>query len=192
VAWNRGEGFDSEQGRPIDDPRMRAVFEDIQRQMDAQYPPSDVPPVMERIDEPPDQNVYPLLIRSDYTDEAAWAELLRRLDEPQVSADGVELWFKLTPIEAEFLDGTTAQAQFEMRQQVQAPPGRCYIADSMTMTHPEHPLLVMFADEQSFETCRVIPEALGEVDVNLALGNTFVSDFERSAGPDGIFRGLIY
>ena len=187
ATWDRGNNFDP--GVPADDAQTLAALEQAQRAFDASHRGIEVQV------ESPLAGVWPLLLRTDYSEDATWAGLVHRLREPQWMADGTELWFRLEPMEASFLDGLKAE-QVRDHPELVSRSSRIYLADTMTMTHAEHPLLVisLSSDISKYpdETCRVVPGAVGEVDVNLDLANIDLSDLPGTTGDDGIFRGLIY
>ncbi|MEU8898690.1 hypothetical protein [Nocardia sp. NPDC048505] len=76
-----------------------------------------------------------LLVRTDFTDDAAWAQTLAAVlgsyDEDTAS--------ELTPVDDVVFDGLTVDDLGELSED------RTYVflADGVTMTDPEHPLLVV-------------------------------------------------
>lgn len=123
------------------------------------------------------------LIRTNFADDAAWRELLEAIAIP--SDDG-------------FLANVNALSQKDFEGVPAEQVGRLaantnhavlFIADKVTMTHPERPVLCLdvFAPERTF---RVVPSALWSAENNLSLANMDFEDFADAVGGDGIFRGF--
>lgn len=123
------------------------------------------------------------LIRTDFSDEDAWTQLVDAATTP--SDEG--FLANLHIISDQEFDGVTAEV---LAQSVEGTSHLVlFIVDSMTMKHPEHPVLCIdvAAPEQVF---RVIPSELWSPENNLSLGNMDFEEFAESAGNDGIFRGF--
>lgn len=123
------------------------------------------------------------LIRTDFSDEDAWTQLVDAATRP--SDEG--FLANLHIISDQEFDGVTAEA---LAQSVEGMSHLVlFVADSMTMKHPEHPVLCIdvATPEQVF---RVIPSELWSPENNLSLGNMDFEEFAQSAGNDGIFRGF--
>ena len=125
----------------------------------------------------------PVLIRTDFSSPDAWAGICERIRRPD------ELFrASLTFIDdAEFAgltpDNLRTGGYFDHQT-------FAFFADHMTMTHVEHPVLVVFVFEDSHVEFRAIPSEIPAIETNLSLGNMDPEDFAESAGTDGIFRGF--
>ena len=65
------------------------------------------------------------------------------------------------------------------------------IADRVTMTHPDHALLVLdLLEESTGGEFRAVPSAVQSIENNLSIGNMDFDDFATAAGDDGVFRGF--
>jgi hypothetical protein len=64
-----------------------------------------------------------------------------------------------------------------------------FIADSTTLTSPDHPILVVDLMENR-APFRCIPGELWSVENNLNIANMDWEEFADAAGEDGVFRGF--
>jgi hypothetical protein len=136
-----------------------------------------------------------LVVRTDFTDEDAWDQVVRELRLPWVDDAPAEPClisdprYAGAPAERVLQDVQTALSDPDL-------PGAVFIADSTTMRETEHPLLAVstewngepFAeDEEEFSTqFRLLPNAAVEISSNLGLGNM---DFDDFAG-DGVYERM--
>jgi hypothetical protein len=126
----------------------------------------------------------PLFIRTDFSSDATWSALrdqLRRVHEGIFLAS---LTFVDEPDFANLSTGGLRAAGYFENQTF------AFFADGMTMTHPEHPVLVVFMFEDSHVEFRAIPSEIAAIENNLSLANMDPEDFAEAAGADGIFRGF--
>jgi hypothetical protein len=65
-----------------------------------------------------------------------------------------------------------------------------FLVDSVTMTDPEHPVLVVDLWEDPGRTFRVVPEQFSSVETTLSDSHVDFSDVADNASPDGVFRGF--
>lgn len=123
------------------------------------------------------------LIRTDFSNEAAWKDLVRAAQTP--SADGFQA--NLQIINDTHFDGASAE---------QIGSAACgtdhavvFIADEVTMGHGDLPVLCLdaFAPQQTF---RAIPSELWSVENNLSLANMDFEEFTDAVGAEGVFRGF--
>lgn len=123
------------------------------------------------------------LIRTDFADASAWEELVEEARTP--SADGFLANLQVIS-EEEF---KSAGAEELGKSAAATDHSVVFIADELTMTHPDRPILCVdvFAPERKF---RVIPSELWSVENNLSLANMDFEEFADATGADGIFRGF--
>ena len=62
------------------------------------------------------------------------------------------------------------------------------IVDRETISHPEHPLLIVDLFEQPTRSFRAVPSATQAVENNLSLANMDFEEFAEAVDGDGIFR----
>ncbi|MEV6438758.1 DUF6924 domain-containing protein [Streptomyces anulatus] len=148
----------------------------------------------------------PLVIRTDYTDDAAWWEVIAELErvvggrewESPVHLVDDRRWDGVTSDEA-----LVAAARDEELSVV-------FLADDVTMRSPLRPLLALDLgadDDQDLDPVyyqelidsppprevRVVPDAVHLVHGNLQLANVDFPEFaeEAAADPDGVVRDLV-
>ncbi|MFH9369736.1 hypothetical protein [Streptomyces sp. or20] len=148
----------------------------------------------------------PLVIRTDYTDDAAWREVIAELERV---AGGREWESPVHLVDDRRWDGVTsdealvAAARDEELSVV-------FLADGVTMRSPLRPLLALDLgadDDQDLDPVyyqelidsppprevRVVPDAVHLVHGNLQLANVDFPEFaeEAAADPDGVVRDLV-
>jgi hypothetical protein len=65
-----------------------------------------------------------------------------------------------------------------------------FIADSVSLSSPDRPILVVDLLDDDKPPFRCIPSELWGIDNNLNIGNMDWDDFAGVAGEDGVFRGF--
>ncbi|MGW6694053.1 DUF6924 domain-containing protein [Rhodococcus sp. NPDC054953] len=133
-----------------------------------------------------------LLIRTDFTDDDAWRSVAASAMAPGVG-DESDFVAVLTCIDNREYDGMTInQLLDDIGDQ---PVYYAFLADTTTITDPEHPILAVDtspteSDRSRGGTVRVIPSQMWSIENNLSLANMDFEDFTSAAGPDGIYRGF--
>lgn len=129
-----------------------------------------------------------LLLRTDFSDDAAWASLCEAVQEP--NEDGFKAY--VVCISDAAYDGLTVEQLISL-----APKGdQCgqhtfaFIADRTTFANTERPVLVVDLYDKPGQTFRVIPREMWGVENNLSIANMDYSEFADNADPDGVFRGF--
>jgi hypothetical protein len=134
----------------------------------------------------------PLLVRTAFGDDAAWASLLAGVATP--SEEGF-----LGNVEV--VDVRAHQDASPERLRALLPAGEYvtffFVADRRAVTDADHPLLVVpvpraespFLDEPPREQFRVVVANLWAVENNLSLSNMDWEDFAGNTA-DGVFRGF--
>ncbi|WP_216898381.1 DUF6924 domain-containing protein [Nocardia alni] len=141
------------------------------------------------------EDMTPLVVRTDFTDDEAWDQIIQEMSAPWFDNDPVPPCVVTDPR----LAGAPAeQVLREVCAALPEPgrPGALFIADAMTMNNPVHPLLAVTTewdgnpfeeDEEEFTTqFRLMPDAAIEISTNLDLGNMDFEDFAT----DGIAERL--
>ncbi|MFF4858262.1 DUF6924 domain-containing protein [Streptomyces rubiginosohelvolus] len=149
----------------------------------------------------------PLVIRTDYTDDDAWREVVAALER---AVEGERAWEAAVHlVEDRRWDGVTgdealaAAARDEELSVV-------FLADEVTMRSPLRPLLALdlgadddedldpvyyqeLIDSPPPREVRVVPNAVHMVHGNLQLANVDFSEFveDAAADPDGVVRELV-
>ena len=124
-----------------------------------------------------------LVIRTEFSDDAAWDRLCRAIRTP--SPDG--FLANVECVSDRGQEGATTDALVS-----NAPDSHrlVFAADRITLTHPEQPILAVYLCATPFLTVRVIPSELWGIENNISLGNMDFEEFVSNADADGIFRGF--
>jgi hypothetical protein len=126
-----------------------------------------------------------LLLRSDYSDQAAWDELRRLVEAPYEDGFRANLTFVDEPqISDKSLD--------ELMTLVEASGYRSFffVADREAIMGHDHAVIVVDLVDQRGRNFRVIPSQMWSVENNLSLANLDFSDFVESTDSAGVYRGF--
>ena len=126
-----------------------------------------------------------LLLRTDFSDDAAWAALCTAAQVP--SAEG--FLARLDCISDPRYDGLTVEQLVTL-----APKGGdhtfAFVADRIALTSPEQPVLVVDLYDEPGRTFRISPREMWGVENNLSIANMDYYEFADRADADGVFRGF--
>ena len=126
------------------------------------------------------------LIRTDFSDDEAWALVLHEVIAPQ-GPDGWEA--DVEPINVPAFADHSLDRLLELLPL--DTPSIALVADEVTFASGEHPVLVVNLDsddDKRGRTFRAIPRFLAEVVINLSLGNLDWGDFADGLDADGVLR----
>lgn len=123
------------------------------------------------------------LIRTDFSDDEAWEELLGRAGRPYPPEDFRAM---LQPLSDERLDGLEASDLGGLDDRIFT----VYLADADAMTGDEWTVIVVDPRRSPVPAFRVDLPALASVENNLTLANMDFDDFARAVDDDGVFRGF--
>jgi uncharacterized protein DUF6924 len=129
-----------------------------------------------------------LVIRTDFSDDRAWSDLRAAMREPApVGADraAVEVAVIDDPAYAGLLPDDLIAPGFVRNDHTYV-----FLVDSVTITDPEHPVLVVDLWEDPGRTFRVVPAQFSSVETTLSDSHIDFSDVADNASPDGVFRGF--
>jgi len=126
-----------------------------------------------------------LLIRTDFSDEAAWGDVCERVQA--VSDEGFQAFVECVSDPA--YDGMSV-AQLLALAADEGDRTFVFIADRPTFASPERPVLVVDVHTGPGRTFRVIPQAMWCVENNLSIANMDYAEFADNTDADGIFRGF--
>lgn len=129
---------------------------------------------------------YSLLIRTDFSDDAAWDQVCKKIQAlhpkfgfiANVDCINDQACAGVRPGDIETILPQNHQRRF------------VFIVDTETITDPGHPLLVVDLVEQPGKTFRVIPAEAWGPENNLRLAKMDFSNFAEALDPDGVFRGF--
>lgn len=129
---------------------------------------------------------HALVVRTDFSDDAAWHSLCAAIREPVGESqfrDYVDFisdpqYDGLAPDQLRTLMPDLLHSFF-------------FIADRVALTHPDHTILVIDLYDKPGRTFRVIPSEMWSVQSNLSIANMDFEDFADSVDQDGVFRGFL-
>ena len=122
-----------------------------------------------------------LLIRTDFAHPEQWQTLLTQTSTP--TPDGVVANL-LT------VDHPRWQSASPADLAAAAPGELLILADTVALSSPDLPVLVLSTQDEQLEQLRVAASALASVENNLTLANMDWRDFTEATDPDGVFRGF--
>ena len=134
---------------------------------------------------PQPEDLTSLVLRTDFTDNAAWDALKAALiaGDPYPNAT-----FVSDPQYARV--GIHALIQADADADDDDKLTYLFLADSTTMADDEHPLLAVDLYDQPGRTFRVPPRWYAEVSANMSIANMDFADFADAADESGTFRGF--
>lgn len=138
-----------------------------------------------------------LLVRTDFTDDAAWRRLCAA-----ATADPADEDFE--PADLEFVEDRTFEGATpeQLTQHVinsgEANQGYLFVGDTRAQFEGEHPILALNTEvgdpdfpAETGRTFRVVAGALSSIEANLSIGNMDFSEFADDADQrGGVFRGF--
>ncbi|MDY7088866.1 MAG: hypothetical protein SYR96_27655 [Actinomycetota bacterium] len=130
------------------------------------------------------------VVRTDFTDDAAWEETKVRTSEPTEDGFGADVDFvenhALTG-----LDEAAIAAIYPRRYPHDYQHPVVFVVDEIAMSMPERPVLVVNlnagVDAPPF---RALPQRVQSIQNNLSLANINYVEFATSTDTDGVFRGF--
>jgi hypothetical protein len=125
-----------------------------------------------------------LVLRTDFSDGTAWKSVCAQIQAP---VGGFRA--NVDCISDPQYEGLTAEKLIKRVR-----PGEqhtfVFLADGFTLSHREHPVLVVDLYDEPGRTFRVIPTELWAVENNLSIANMDFYEFAEAVDPDGVFRGF--
>ena len=127
-----------------------------------------------------------VVLRTDFSDQAAWDAVRVTILEPvgpyrfYASVEFVD--------DPDYRDVSTA----ELLDMARRSTFRTFliVADRLTMTHLEHPLLVVDLNAEPGRELRALPSQIQSIENNLSIANMDFAEFANAADADGVFRGF--
>jgi hypothetical protein len=127
-----------------------------------------------------------LVIRTDFSDDAAWDAICAAIRKP-----ATEFGFRA---HVKFLSdpnhgGLTPAVLWPQVAKRPSYHSFFFIVDRQTLTDPEHPVLVVALDDRPGRSFRVIPSAMWDVENNLSIANRGFDDYLSLLDKNGVYRG---
>ena len=125
-----------------------------------------------------------LALRTDFADDGSWRSIRDAISAP-VGEFRAYVEFVDDPSYAgASVEQLVASARRGARRSF------FFVIDRVTISDPEHPVLVVDLDRSPGRTLRVIPSELWGIENNLSLANMDFAEFADAADADGVFRGF--
>lgn len=134
---------------------------------------------------------FALVLRTDFSDDPAWESVCAVVQEPytEFKVHGWEFIANVQFLSDPEYDGLSLEDLTGLIPQ-DFNHSFIFLVDRMTLSHPEHPVLVVDLYEEPGRTFRVIPSEMWAVENNLSIANMDFFEFADNVDPDGIFRGF--
>jgi len=132
------------------------------------------------------QTENPLIIRTDFTDQAAWDQIYATVRRPvgifrfRANVDFID--------DMKFADISKDQLLYLIPRDYSH--GFIILADRTAISNPDHPLLVVDLYERSGLEFRALPSQIQGIENNLSIANMGFEEFAEAVDEDGIFRGF--
>ena len=129
---------------------------------------------------------HPLVIRTDFSNDAAWSEIRRTIGAP---AGDQGFLARVTFVDDPAFDGADSDELLPLLAAARPFHGFAMLVDRLAIDAAEHPVLVLdlFEPGQAF---RAIPATVQSIENNLSIGNMDFEEFAESVESDGVFRGF--
>ena len=124
-----------------------------------------------------------LVIRTDFSDDAAWNTVVAAIQQP------VEGFFAYVDfVDDAAFSGLTVEQLVALRDDLSK--SYAIVADAVTMSGVEHPLLIVDLIEELGRTFRAVPSAIQSIENNLSIANMDFWEFADNVDADGVFRAF--
>ena len=125
-----------------------------------------------------------LLIRTDFSNQDAWNKVKTTVSEPDDP-----FIFNMEVVDDHANSGATAE-QLMQALPKDYPHGFVAVADSVAISQPDYPVLVVDLVEERGREFRAIAAQLASIDNNLSIANMGFEEFADSVDETGVFRGF--
>jgi len=126
-----------------------------------------------------------LVIRTDYSDQAAWEAVRDEIGRP---VDG--FFASVEFVDDVAYDGLTKAQLIELCRGAEAYRSYIMVVDATTLSHPDRPVLVVDIYPEPGPEFRAIPSQIQSIENNLSIANMDFEEFAQCADANGIFRGF--
>ncbi len=133
-----------------------------------------------------------LLIRTDYSDDQAWAACRAAIDASAMAASDTGIDENVEIIDDPAYGDVTVEQILALENLQDIDHTFVMLADRETMTSAEHPILFLdLFEDASGNTVRVVSSELSEVAANVENAEITIEDYAEAAqraGDGGVFR----
>jgi hypothetical protein len=130
------------------------------------------------------QTEQPVVLRTDFSDQAAWEAICTAVRQP---VDGFLAYVEFLDDVA--YDGLTKDQLLGLLPEDYGQPF-IILVDRTATAQPEHPLLVVDLIEDRGREFRAIPSQIQSIENNLSIANMDFEEFADNVDADGVFRGF--
>jgi hypothetical protein len=140
---------------------------------------------MTRMTLPTAADLTSLVLRTDFSDDAAW-------DAVHDAVDAAAEFPNATYVSDPRFDGVSIQALVDEEAAAEGDDKaiQVFLADKTTMTDPSHPLLAVDLYDEPGRTLRVPVQWYAEISANLCIANMDFAEYADVADGSGTFRGF--
>jgi hypothetical protein len=128
----------------------------------------------------------PLVIRTDFENEASWTTICDLIRQPRRDA-GQEFFAYV-----EFLDDADFSDLTDQELLARVPSDYChtflFVVDIVATRSPDFPVLVIDLHNERGRTFRTIPSQIQSIENNLSISNMDFYEFADTVDEDGVFR----
>ena len=130
----------------------------------------------------------PLVVRTDFENQQAWKTVCKLIRAP-IPAPGDTFYAYVQFLEDVAFRGLGTE---ELLARVPSDYNHSFlfVVDSVAISHPEFPILVIDLRGVHGRNFRAIPTAIQAIENNLSISNMDFSEFAVAVDEDGIFRGF--
>lgn len=125
-----------------------------------------------------------LVLRTDFSDDAAWQAICAAIQAPVGPFRAYVDCVSSRTYDGITMEEIVALIPTDFEHDI------VFVVDSETLSHPEHPVLVVDAYAEPGRSFRVIPAEVWGVENNLSLANMDFAEFADAVDADGVFRGF--
>ncbi|MGH7990365.1 MAG: DUF6924 domain-containing protein, partial [Limisphaerales bacterium] len=125
-----------------------------------------------------------LVLRTDFSNESAWKATCAAILDPNADFSA-----NVNFVSEQKYDGLETEKLLPLFSEI-SPQSFAFVVDNITLTNPEHPILVIDLQDKSGRIFRVIPSAMWKIENNLSIANADFDDFANAVDKDGIYRGF--
>jgi hypothetical protein len=130
-----------------------------------------------------------LVIRTDFTDDARWHDAAQAIARPVTVPGAGTFQAMVKLVDDRRYDRLTIDRLLQLVP-TGSEPFFLFLVDSLTLQHPDHPVLVVDLYHERGRFFRVIPSEMWGVQNNLIIANMDWEDFSEAVDSDGVFRGF--
>ncbi len=125
-----------------------------------------------------------LLIRTDFSDQSRWKKLAAAARMPEDP-----FTFNMQIVDDRANSGATVEQLMEALPE-DYPHSFMVVADNISISQPDYPLLVVDLAEERGRQFRAIAAQVASIDNNLSIANMGFGEFVGLVDESGVFRGI--